>query len=152
MHMLTKKRSPTVQPKSERYQNAYKSPQNMNKNLNYLFADEVSKKNIHFVYESVAEWVYNELFSCQKNKFYNFTNIMSNFHNTIFNMNGHYQAQFTLREISGDPIEDNANKFLLEALHSLVNKMAKKIENVTDEKCEVPEELSQKINSLFWSM
>ncbi len=123
----------------------------ININLNYISANESSRNNIHFVYESVAEWAFNEL-KPYENRFHHFDNIINDFHVFLFNMKNYYESAATDVFFGGGKIEESANEFLIRRLHFLMDNMAKRIENVSNKKCEVPEELIQKINSLFWSL
>lgn len=124
--------------------------QKLNKNLNFTLAENYAKDNIAYTYESVAEWVYNEL-SQSKNKFYHFGNMTFSFKSCLFNMEGYYKAHVANADLCGE-LAKTPEKFLLENLHEEMEDITKQLEYITKKQHKVPEELRQKINSLFWSL
>lgn len=124
--------------------------QKLNKNLDFIVAENHARDNIAYVYESVAEWVYNEL-SQSENKFYHFANMTFPFKSFLFNMEGYYKAHATHADVFGEVIMTQ-ERFLLENLHKALENITKQLEYITKKQYEVPEELKQKINSLFWSL
>jgi hypothetical protein len=128
---------------------------NINKNLIYYKANEIGKRNIEFVYESVFDWILENtkdhpkkyLIICpigcgDADNFYEFKRM-------IFDMGG-------ICIDSDDPQwrweYACDNETIIKCLETRLDMIAADISKQTSKKVEAPEELKQIVKSLFWSV
>lgn len=120
----------------------------IDKNLIYYKANEMGKRNIEFVYESVSNWIFENIKNHPK-KYLILEDNAIHFKQMIFQMDA-----ITISSNNPEWKWEYAcdNEAIIKCLEARLHSIAKNISKQTNNKVEVPEELEQMVKSLFWSV
>lgn len=120
----------------------------IDKNLIYYKANEMGKRNIEFVYNSVSNWIFENIKDHPK-KYLILEDNTGHFKQMIFQMDS-----ITMSSNNPEWKWEYAcdNEAIIKCLEARLHAIAKNISKQTNNKVEVPEELEQIVKSLFWSV
>jgi hypothetical protein len=128
---------------------------NINKNLIYRTANEIGKRNIEFVWESVFDWIFENakdhpkkylilspIWHRESDNFYEFKRMIFNMGDICIDSdNPQWRWEYACD-----------NETIIKSLETRLDMIAADISKQTSKKVEAPEELKQMVKSLFWSV